>query len=35
MFKLRRMRWVEHVARIGEKRNNNRVVVGITWKTKA
>lgn len=34
MFKLRRMRWAKHMARIGEKRNDNKGVVGITWKTK-
>jgi hypothetical protein len=28
MFKSRRMRWAEHVARTGEKRNAYRIVVG-------
>jgi hypothetical protein len=28
MVKLRRMRWAEHVARLGEKRNPYRVLVG-------
>jgi hypothetical protein len=40
-IKSRRMRWAEHVARIGEGRNVYRVLVGkpegkrTTWKTKA
>jgi hypothetical protein len=28
MIKLRRMRWAEHVARMGEKRNTCRILVG-------
>jgi hypothetical protein len=28
MIKSRRMRWAEHVARIGEKRNATRILVG-------
>jgi hypothetical protein len=28
VVKSRRMRWVEHVARMGEKRNANRILVG-------
>jgi hypothetical protein len=27
MFKSRRMRWAEHVARMGAKRNANRILV--------
>jgi hypothetical protein len=40
-IKSRRMRWAEHVARMGEGRNVYRVLVGkpqgkkTTWKTKA
>jgi hypothetical protein len=29
MIKSRRMRWVEHVTRMGEKRNSCRILVGI------
>jgi hypothetical protein len=28
MIKLRRMRWAEHIARMGEKRNASRILAG-------
>jgi hypothetical protein len=34
MIKSRRMRWAGHVARMGEKRNAYRILVGNPGKTK-
>jgi hypothetical protein len=35
MTKWRRMRWTEHVERMGEKRNTYRILVSIDIKPKA